>query len=111
MAADFAVSINEAMDLKATLEKFTQENEQLQMYARRMEIKATFAEEEFNKKKEQFMAAVAEERRQLSERADRRYSHITSIIKRNPNAVSRVHKESINEIKEIIANRKAKKDN
>ena len=66
---------------------------------------------EFNKKKEQFMAAVAEERRQLSERADRRYSHITSIIKRNPNAVSRVHKESINEIKEIIANRKAKKDN
>jgi hypothetical protein len=54
---------------------------------------------------------VAEERRQLSERADRRYSHITSIIKRNPNAVSRVHKESINEIKEIIANRKAKKDN
>lgn len=58
-----------------------------------------------------YMAAVAEERRQLSERADRRYSHITSIIKRNPNAVSRVHKESINEIKEIIANRKAKKDN
>ena len=57
------------------------------------------------------MAAVSEERRQLSERADRRYSHITSIIKRNPNAVSRVHKESINEIKEIIANRKAKKDN
>ena len=38
MAADFAVSINEAMDLKATLEKFTKENEQLQMYARRMEI-------------------------------------------------------------------------
>lgn len=111
MAADFAVSINEAMDLKATLEKFTKENEQLQMYARRMEITATFAEEEFNKKKEQFMAAVAEERRQLSDRADRRYSHITSIIKRNPNAVSRVHKESINEIKEIIANRKAKKDN
>lgn len=111
MAADFAVSINEAMDLKATLEKFTKENEQLQMYARRMEITATFAEEEFNKKKEQFMAAVAEERRQLSERADRRYSHITSIIKRNPNAVSSVHKESINEIKEIIANRKAKKDN
>ena len=31
MAADFAVSINEAMDLKATLEKFTKENEQLQM--------------------------------------------------------------------------------
>ena len=29
MAADFAVSINEAMDLKATLEKFTKENEQL----------------------------------------------------------------------------------
>ena len=27
MAADFAVSINEAMDLKATLEKFTKENE------------------------------------------------------------------------------------
>ena len=26
MAADFAVSINEAMDLKATLEKFTKEN-------------------------------------------------------------------------------------
>ncbi|MFQ8902689.1 MAG: hypothetical protein ACLR7D_13295 [Lachnospira eligens] len=26
------------MDLKATLEKFTKENEQLQMYARRMEI-------------------------------------------------------------------------
>ena len=46
MAADFAVSINEAMDLKATLEKFTKENEQLQMYARRMEITATFAEEE-----------------------------------------------------------------
>ena len=111
MAADFAVSINEAMDLKATLEKFTKENEQLQMYARRMEITATFAEEEFNKKKEQFMAAVAEERRQLSERADRRYSHITSIIKRNPNAVSRVHKESINEIKEIIAKRRAKKGN
>ena len=62
MAADFAVSINEAMDLKATLEKFTKENEQLQMYARRMEITATFAEEEFNKKKEQFMAAVAEEK-------------------------------------------------
>ena len=81
------------------------------MYARRMEITATFAEEEFNKKKEQFMAAVAEERRQLSERADRRYSHITSIIKRNPNAVSRVHKESINEIKEIIAKRRAKKGN
>ena len=111
MAADFAVSINEAMDLKATLEKFTKENEQLQMYARRMEITATFAEEEFNKKKEQFMEAVAEERKQLSEKADRRYRHITSIIKRNPNAVSRVHKESINEIKEIIANRKAKKDN
>lgn len=51
MAADFAVSINEAMDLKATLEKFTKENEQLQMYARRMEITATFAEEEFNKKR------------------------------------------------------------
>ena len=58
-----------------------------------------------------YMAAVAEERRQLSERADRRYSHITSIIKRNPNAVSRVHKESINEIKEIIAKRRAKKGN
>ena len=42
---------NEAMDLKATLEKFTKENEQLQIYARRMEITATFAEEEFNKKK------------------------------------------------------------
>ncbi len=110
MAADFAVSINEAMDLKATLEKFTKENEQLQMYARRMEITATFAEEEFNKKKEQFMEAVAEERKQLSEKADRRYRHITSIIKRNPNAVSRVHRESINEIKEIIANRKAKRD-
>lgn len=51
MAADFAVSINEAMDLKATLEKFTKENEQLKMYARRMEITATFAEEELNKKK------------------------------------------------------------
>ena len=110
MAADFAVSINEAMDLKATLEKFTKENEQLQMYARRMEITATFAEEEFNKKKEQFMEAVAEERKQLSEKADRRYRHITSIIKRNPNAVSRVHKESINEIKEIIVSRKAKRD-
>ena len=109
MAADFAVSINEAMDLKATLEKFTKENEQLQMYARRMEITATFAEEEFNKKKEQFMEAVAEERKQLSEKADRRYRHITSIIKRNPNAVSRVHKESINEIKEIIVSRKAKR--
>ncbi|MFR2511488.1 MAG: hypothetical protein ACLS9K_04970 [Lachnospira eligens] len=47
--------------LRQTLEKFTKENEQLQMYARRMEITATFAEEEFNKKKEQFMAAVAEE--------------------------------------------------
>ena len=110
MAADFAVSINEAMDLKATLEKFTKENEQLKMYARRMEITATFAEEEFNKKKEQFMEAVAEERKQLSEKADRRYRHITSIIKRNPNAVSRVHKESINEIKEIIVSRKAKRD-
>ena len=33
----------------------------------------------------------------------------TSIIKRNPNAVSRVHKESINEIKEIIVSRKAKR--
>ena len=60
--------------------------------------------------KEQFMEAVAEERKQLSEKADRRYRHITSIIKRNPNAVSRVHKESINEIKEIIANRKAKRN-
>ena len=121
MAADFAVSINEAMDLKATLEKFTKENEQLQMYARRMEITATFAEDStivvkeselkdlYNKKKEQFMEAVAEERKQLSEKADRRYRHITSIIKRNPNAVSRVHKESINEIKEIIVSRKAKR--
>ena len=48
--------------------------------------------------------------KQLSEKADRRYRHITSIIKRNPNAVSRVHKESINEIKEIIVSRKAKRD-
>lgn len=93
------------------MKKFTKENDQLQMYARRMEITATFAEDEFNKKKEQFMAAVAEERRQLSEKADRRYSHIASIIRRNPNAVSRVHKDSINEIKEIIASRKVKKDN
>lgn len=109
MAADFALSINEAMDLKATLEKFTKENEQLKMYARRMEITATFAEEEFARKKEQFLESVAEERRQLAERADRRYSHIVNIIKRNPNAVSALHRESINEIKEIIANRKAKK--
>ena len=81
MAADFAVSINEAMDLKATLEKFTKENEQLQMYARRMEITATFAEDEFNKKKEQFMAAVAEERRQLSEKADRRYAILQVLLR------------------------------
>ena len=79
------------------------------MYARRMEITATFAEEEFARKKEQFLESVAEERRQLAERADRRYSHIVNIIKRNPNAVSALHRESINEIKEIIANRKAKK--
>ena len=46
----------------------------------------------------------------MLKKENRRYRHITSIIKRNPNAVSRVHKESINEIKEIIANRKAKRD-
>lgn len=109
MAVDFTISINEAMDLRATLEKFTKENEQLKTYARRVEITATFAEEEFNKKKEQFMAMVNEERRMLAEKADRRYSHIDNIIKRNPDAVSVIHKDSINEIKEIISAKKYNK--
>ena len=52
------------------------------MYARRMEITATFAEEEFNKKKEQFMEAVAEERRQLIRKRQTEDTDILQVLLR-----------------------------
>jgi len=94
MTVDFTISVNEALDFKAMLKRFTEENEQFKTYSRRAEIVATFAEEELQKRKEQFMASVAKESKQIA-----------SIIKRNPTLASISYKESVAEFKRFVLKR------
>lgn len=52
MTVDFTQSFNEAMDLKATIEKLANSNKQIKTIAKRIEIVTAFAEDDYNKMKE-----------------------------------------------------------
>ncbi|MDD5828673.1 MAG: hypothetical protein PUD10_05895 [Lachnospira sp.] len=52
IAIDFTQSFNEAMDLKATLERFTKTNEAIKTVSKRLEVVYAFAEEDYRKYKE-----------------------------------------------------------
>ena len=122
MACDFMISFNEAMDLKSMLIRFTSENEQVKIIARRIEITKTFAEgdiiklrdkvsealselkerlPEFEKEK-RFFAAMMYERERFLNKQGREYRHIHSILKRNPHAVSKIYGEAFREIKGFL---------
>ena len=52
MTADFTQSFNEAMDLKATIERIASSNQQIKTIAKRIEVATAFAEDDYNKMKE-----------------------------------------------------------
>ena len=49
MAVDFTQSFNEAMDLKAAIEKLANSNEQIRILAKRLEVASAFVEDDYNK--------------------------------------------------------------
>ena len=52
MTVDFTQSFNEAMDLKATIERIASSNQQIKTIAKRIEVATAFAEDDYNKMKE-----------------------------------------------------------
>jgi len=59
MAVDFTQSFNEAMDLKAAIEKLANSNEQIRILAKRLEVASAFVEDDYNKMKEKFAEGKA----------------------------------------------------
>lgn len=95
MTADFTISVNEALNLKETLKKFAEENNKIKTYSRRVEIVATFAEDDFLKKKEKFMQNFEKESKVIAR-----------IIKNNPTLVSGRYKESMSDIKNFLSKKR-----
>ncbi|MGN0319077.1 MAG: putative ABC transporter permease [Lachnospira sp.] len=84
---DFTQSFNEAMDLKTTLKNITYNNEQIKTFKRRLEIRETFFEEDISK---------------ILKRGSKDFKHISSIIKRNPDAISKRAPEAMKALKEML---------
>lgn len=59
MTVDFTQSFNEAMDLKATIERIANSNQQIKTIAKRIEIASAFAEDDYNKMKEKLAEGKA----------------------------------------------------
>ena len=59
MTVDFTQSFNEAMDLKAAIEKLANSNEQIRILAKRLEVASAFVEDDYNKMKEKFAEGKA----------------------------------------------------
>ena len=59
MTVDFTQSFNEAMDLKATIERIASSNQQIKTIAKRIEVATAFAEDDYNKMKEKLAEGKA----------------------------------------------------
>lgn len=125
MAVDYTQSFNEAMDLKATLQKITQNNEQVRTLAKKLAIVSAFAEEDYNKLKEKLsletemlrsriadegavrlvLAKFEEEREHLCRKTNKETRSVARIMGRNPGALSTKYAEAMHEIKRILKQR------
>lgn len=152
VAADAAVSFNEAMDLKAMLIKLAESNAEMRRLQRRIDFavalaaddirrfreekevkKRKFAEriaenlqearerrmarldelaeraEEYFSRAEESAAAcgewrkrLEEQKRKLAERTDREYARSSRILHRNPGAVSKLYRQELEEIRNLL---------
>ena len=80
-SVDVTVSANEALDLKAMLNKISSEHEHLKFVADKLEIAYAFAEDEFNENKKKYRR----KRRELSFIASRKKLHFTKYIENKKN--------------------------
>lgn len=152
VAVDMTVSFNEAMDLKATLIKLAESNEEIRKLQKRIDVVAAIAEDDIRKFKEEqeakkktrkerfaenvqearerslarlenlsqqifeyftdteagsadfteYMNRVEEEKRRILSRTDREYNHLARILRRNPGAVSKHHKEELADLLNLL---------
>ena len=121
MTVDFTQSFNEAMDLKATIERIANSNQQIKTIAKRIEIASAFAEDDYNKMKEKLAEGKAtvmnnvikakgrltfeknmNERKGIKLATLQSYKSVFRMVKRNPGAVSRKHSAELDEIKKLI---------
>lgn len=152
VAVDMTVSLNEAMDLKATLIKLAESNEEIRKLQNRIDAVAAMAEEDLRKfkeeqaakkktRKERFAENVQEararslarlenlsqqifdyftnteansvdltdylnrvevEKRKILSRTDREYNHLAKILRRNPGAVSKHHREELDSLLNML---------
>lgn len=80
-SVDVTISANEALDLKAMLNKIYSEHEHLKFVADKLEIAYAFAEDEFNENKKKYRR----KRRELSFIASRKKLHFTKYIENKKN--------------------------
>lgn len=151
-AVDMTISFNEAMDLKATLIKLADSNEEIRRLQKRIDVAAAFAEDDIRRFKEEqaekkqsrkerfaenlqaarernlerleklsaqiyeyftnieansaelneYLDRVETEKRKILNRTDREYNHLARILRRNPGAVSKHHKEELDDLLKML---------
>lgn len=127
IAADGAVSVNEALDLKKVLKELAAENEDLRRLQKRADVVYAFAEDDLRKLKENIddridetLENMGDKREELADRAKTAVNkarerlaelndsgeiareRFAKILKRNPGAVSSKLKEELAELKKIL---------
>ncbi|MGN0327491.1 MAG: putative ABC transporter permease [Lachnospira sp.] len=100
MSVDFTQSFNEAMNLKAALEKFTSSNEQFKTISRRLEIASAFAEDDYNKFKEKIAEVRA--KGMLKGKAKLPLEHVLEIKK---NVKLESIQDMVEKVKEALTNK------
>lgn len=98
IVADFTVSFREALDLRRLLDTILAGNEELMKFHERLENIAALLEED----KELIKASFNERMGHVNEKA---YRVVEGILKRNPGAVSKHHKQTLQQIREQIKSR------
>ena len=81
MSVDFTNSFNEAMDLKAMLDKITSEHEHIRFVTQKLEIAYAFAEDEFRENKKKYNR----KRRELAFIASRKKVHVKQYFEEKRN--------------------------
>ena len=152
VAVDMTVSFNEAMDLKATLIKLAESNEEIRKLQARIDVAAAIAEDDIRRFKQEqaakkktrkerfaenvqeararqfarleelsaqileyftniesssadfteYMNRVEEEKRKILSRTDREYNRLSKILRRNPGAVSKHHKDELADLLNLL---------
>lgn len=121
VAVDFTQSFNEAMDLREVLAKATENAEKIRQLEKdlgkrlekRFDVVVAVLDDDVKqlreknaRRLEELEEYIAKQKQLREEGKDRQYLRSLRMLRRNPEAVSKEFEEALQEIKEIIRNRK-----